>query len=83
MLTLIVGTSLAVQWLRLCGGAGSVPGWGAKIPHASWPKRQNIKQKQYCKNFNKDFLNGPHQKIKTLKNIDSNVVITCRIYNIK
>ena len=25
-------------------GAGSIPGWGAKIPHASWPKNQtNIK----------------------------------------
>ena len=20
------------------GGAGSIPGWGAKISHASWPK---------------------------------------------
>ena len=27
------------------GGTGSIPGWGAKIPHASWPKNQNIKQK--------------------------------------
>ena len=44
------------------GGAGSIPGWGAKIPHASWPKYQNIKQKQYCNKFNKDFKNGPHQK---------------------
>ena len=43
------------------GGAGSIPGWGAKIPHASWPKNQNIKQKQYCNKFNKDFKNGPHQ----------------------
>ena len=24
-------------------GAGSIPGWGAKIPHASGPKNQNIK----------------------------------------
>ena len=30
------------------GGAGSTPGWRAKVPHASWPKNQNIKQKQYC-----------------------------------
>ena len=44
------------------GGAGSIPGQGAKIPHASWPKNQNIKQKQYCNKFNKDFKNGPHQK---------------------
>ena len=35
------GTSLVVQWLRLhassAGGAGSIPGWGTKIPHAVWP----------------------------------------------
>ena len=30
------------------GGAGLIPGQGAKIPHALWPKKQNIKQKQYC-----------------------------------
>ena len=44
------------------GGVGSTPGQGAKIPHASWPKNQNRKQKQYCNKFNKDFKNGPHQK---------------------
>ena len=27
-------------------GAGSIPGRGAKIPHALWPNNQNIKQKQ-------------------------------------
>ena len=31
------GTSLVVQWLRLCdsnaGSAGSIPGWGSKILH--------------------------------------------------
>ena len=43
------------------GGAGSIPGWGAKIPHASWPKHQNMKQKQYCNKFNKDFEKSPHQ----------------------
>ena len=36
------------------GGAGSIPGWGAKIPNALWPKNQNIKQKQYCNKFKKD-----------------------------
>ena len=29
-----------VQWFRLCasnaGGAGLIPSWGAKIPHAAW-----------------------------------------------
>ena len=44
------------------GGVGLIPGQGAKIPHASGPKNQNIKQKQYCNKFNKDFNNGPHQK---------------------
>ena len=67
-------TSVAVQWLRLrrpvvetspsnAGSAGSIPGRGTKIPHAWGPKTQNIKQKQYCNKFNKDFKNGRHQKI--------------------
>ena len=33
------GTSLVVQWLRLCapnaGGTGSIPGQGTEIPHAA------------------------------------------------
>ena len=37
------------------GGVGLIPGQGAKIPHALGPKNQNIKQKQYCNKFNKDF----------------------------
>ena len=37
------------------GVVGSIPGWGAKIPHASQPKNQNIKQKKPCCNkFSKD-----------------------------
>ena len=48
------------------GGASSIPGQAAKIPHALRPKSQNIKQKQYCNKFSKDFKNGPHQK-KPLK----------------
>ena len=44
-------------------GAGSNPGQGAKTPHASQPKNQNKKQKQYCNKFSTDFLtNGPCQK---------------------
>ena len=50
--------------LSSAGGAGSIPGWGAKIPHTSWPKSQNIKQKQYCHKFNQGFLNGLYQKKK-------------------
>ena len=43
-------------------GASLIPGWEAKISHASWPKNQNIKEKQYCTKFNKDFKNGPNKK---------------------
>ena len=44
------------------GGAGSIPGQAAKIPHASQAKTQNIKQKQYYNKFNKDSKNSPYQK---------------------
>ena len=44
------------------GAACSSPVWGAKIPHDLEPKNQNIKQKQYCKQFSKDFKNDWHQK---------------------
>ena len=42
--------------------AGWISGWGAEIPHAPWPKNQNIKHKQYFYKFNKDFKNGPQEK---------------------
>ena len=50
------------------GAAGSIPGQGAKIPHVLQPKNQNIKHKQYCNEFSKDFKNGPHQKNLKKKN---------------
>ena len=37
------------------GGVGLIPGQGVKIPHVSQPKKQNIKQKQYCNRFHEDF----------------------------
>ena len=40
--------------LSNAGGAGSIPVWRAKLPHASWPKNQNPKQKQHCNKFNQD-----------------------------
>ena len=49
------------------GGAGLIPGRGTKIPHVSGPKKQNIKQKQNCNTFSKNFKNDPHQKKKILK----------------
>ena len=51
-----------------CGvDAGSIPGQGTKTPHALGPKHQNIRQKQYCNKFNKDFKSHPHKKKKILK----------------
>lgn len=42
-LTKELGTSLMIQWLRChvsnAGGADSIPGWGARIPQASWPRK--------------------------------------------
>ena len=52
------------------GGADSIPGKGAKIPHASQSENQNIKQKQYCYKFNKDF-----KKWSTSKKTENNYVI--------
>ena len=50
------------------GGASSIPGWGAKIPHATWAKKSNIKQNQYCNKIQgsllKLFLLKVFKKIK-------------------
>ena len=51
------------------GGAGSIPGWGAKIQHASWPKNQNIKQNQHCNKFNKNFKNGLLSSVQLLSHV--------------
>ena len=51
------------------GSAGLIPSQRAKIAHGSWPNNPNIKQKQYCHKFKKDFKSGPQQKKKkALKN---------------
>ena len=51
-----LGTSLVVQWLRLNLPMQAIQVQSlAKIPHALWPINQNIKEKQYCNEFNKDF----------------------------
>ena len=52
------------------GGAGLIPGQGAKIPHASQPKKPNQnkkKQKQYCNKFNKNFKKWSTSKKKKLR----------------
>ena len=45
------------------GGLSLISGWGAEIPHALWPKTQNIKQKQHCNKFNKNFKKKERKKV--------------------
>ena len=45
------------------GALDLIPDWGAMMHYASGPKNQNIKQKQYCNKFTRDFKNGVHRKI--------------------
>ena len=42
------------------GKVSSICGQGDKIPHALWPKNQNIKQKQYLRSSIKTFKNSLH-----------------------
>ena len=53
----IPGTSLLGQGLRLFLPVQGV--WARSL--VLWPINQNIKQKQHCNKFNKDFKNCPHQ----------------------
>ena len=53
--TLVVKTLPSIS-----GGAGLIPGWGAKIE----AKNQKIKQK-HCNKFNKDFFKMIHIKQKS------------------
>ena len=50
----VPGSPVVKTWPSNAGDMGSNLDWGAKIPHALWSERQNIKQKQYCNKFNKD-----------------------------
>ena len=54
---------MVTTWPSNAWDMGLILGWGAKIPHDSGPINQNVKQKPYCDKLNKDFKNGPHQKI--------------------
>ena len=44
------------------GGAGSIPGEGAKIPHASYGIKPKHKIQANCNKFSKDVKNGPHKR---------------------
>ena len=51
----VPGSPVVKTWPSSAADAGSNLDWGAKIPHALWSERQNIKQKQQGNKFNKDF----------------------------
>ena len=68
-----MGNSLMVQWLRLhassAGDMSSMPGWGTKIPHATWPGQ---KKKILLMNNMENYLYSSHSKEKMfiLLNLD-------------
>ena len=45
-------------------GVGSIAGWELRphMPQGQAKEQKNIKLKQYCNKFNKDFKNGPHKE---------------------
>ena len=49
------------------GDAGSIPGQGAKIPHALEPKNENMKQKQWSKLKNKQTTTTKQKNLKKQK----------------
>ena len=54
-------------------GEDSIPDRGGKIPHASWSKNQNIRQKQYCNKFNVVLLfSWASQVVLVVKNPSAN-----------
>ena len=61
------GARVIDTMLSSVGGEGLIPGWRRKIPHAN----QNIKQKQYCNKFNKDFKHGIQEKIKKRERMET------------
>ena len=50
-----------------------------KILHASGPKHQTIKQKQYGNKFSKDFKDVPYKKIFKKKNKGKAVVFNAKL----
>ena len=68
-----LGTSLVIQWLILHfpmqESSGSIPGGGAKIPHALWPKNQNIKRSNMVTKINQDLIKMVHIR-QIIKEID-------------
>ena len=60
------GSPVVKTWPSNAEGVCSLPGWGAKTPHASKPKKPRVKTKAIVVTNLIDFRNGPHKK-KILK----------------
>ena len=63
------------------GGVGSIPGRGAKIPHASQTRNQNIKQKQYSNKFNKDLKKNTEKDTTKKRKLQANIFYKYRCKN--
>ena len=63
----MTGTSLVVQWLRLCGstagGIGLIPGWGSQMPHcAALP---HLRQKKRGGGEERNESRGENKRVRT------------------
>lgn len=70
--SVILGTSLEAQWLRLqsstAGSMGSILAGELRSQRPHGKKKKDKRQnKQYFNKFKKNFFNGPHQKKKLKK----------------
>ena len=64
------------------GGASLIPGQGTKIPHASWPKYQNVKQKRYCNKFSKNLKKKKRHKSLHLCSVQTSPGTLCNGENV-
>ena len=63
-------------------GVSSIPGQGTKIPHASWPKNQNMKNRSHIVTNSVKTLNMAHTrrlKKNKIKRIDSKDSLSLRL----
>ena len=71
------GSPVVKTPLSTAGNVDSIPDQGIKIPHASQPKNQNIKQKQYCNKNSIKTLKKVH--VKKILNLKKSPVATCLV----
>ena len=72
-----LGNPVVRTSLTDAGGIGLIPGWGAQIPHALWPKNQDIKQSNIVTNSVKSLKNGAHPKTASKSSVPFSVFFLC------